>query len=291
MSVPVPESNLSHPRSPGSTQRLTRHDSRARLSLFSLSSRMSPMSQTALDRRRTALPDAEPWTGRRDEPIRDEAAAFRVRLVDDAEPAGSLGAKRVLDATLAAIGLVLSAPIWIALAAAIKLEDGGPIFFTQTRVGKHGEPFRAIKFRSMVDGNHDAVKGHPDGDLVTSLGAFMRKCALDELPQLWNILRGDMSLVGPRALPPAESARENGGRPVKLSRIPGYTYRHKVRPGLTGIAQVRAPRDIPYRCKFRYDCFYVRKRSLLLDLRLIARSLWVSFAGKWREVGKSRETT
>lgn len=249
------------------------------------------MPETAIDRHRTAQPRTEIWRQEDEVPLREERDTLRVHVASEAEPAGDAMLKRVLDALLAAIGLLLSVPIWGVLAAAIKLEDGGPIFFTQTRVGKDGEPFRAIKFRSMVDGEHDAVKGHPDGHLITSVGSFMRKCALDELPQLLNILKGDMSFVGPRALPPEESARENGGRPVKLSAIPGYFFRHRVRPGLTGIAQVRAPRDIPYRHKFRYDCFYVRKRSFLLDVRLIVRSLVVSFTGKWREVGKTEATT
>lgn len=257
------------------------------------------VSETVLDRRRAARPRARTEQGRSTEGWTDDGrvrldegtTTVRLRVPFDAEPAGNLWAKRGLDALLAAIGLLLSAPIWGVLAAAIKLEDGGPVFFTHTRVGKDGNVFRAIKFRSMVDGDHQAVKGHPDDELITSVGHFMRKCALDELPQLLNILKGDMSLVGPRALPPEESAQENGGRPMDLAEIPGYVFRHRVRPGLTGIAQVRAPRHIPYRHKFRYDCFYVRKRNFLLDLRLIARSLWVSVTGKWREVGESEETT
>ncbi|HKK07626.1 MAG TPA: sugar transferase, partial [Gemmatimonadota bacterium] len=107
-----------------------------------------------------------------------------------------------------------------------------------------------------------------------------------ELPQLWNIFRGDMSFVGPRALMPAEAEPGGDGRPVRLEDVPGYRERHSVRPGLTGVAQVHAARDLPRRDKFRYDLLYVRTRTLGLDVRLIARSVWISLRGAWPEVGK-----
>jgi lipopolysaccharide/colanic/teichoic acid biosynthesis glycosyltransferase len=108
----------------------------------------------------------------------------------------------------------------------------------------------------------------------------MRATAMDELPQLWNIFRGDMSFVGPRALRPGE-IEIDGDRPVPLEAVPGYADRIIVRPGLTGIAQVYAPRDISRRSKFRYDRLYIRRRSFVLDIRLILLSFWISFRGTW----------
>jgi lipopolysaccharide/colanic/teichoic acid biosynthesis glycosyltransferase len=108
---------------------------------------------------------------------------------------------------------------------------------------------------------------------------------MDELPQLWNILRGDMSFVGPRALMREEIEVGAGGARVPLAAIAGYAARHRVRPGLTGIAQIYADRDIPRRHKFRYDLLYIRRRSLALDLRLIALSLWITLRGTWERRG------
>lgn len=191
--------------------------------------------------------------------------------------------KRALDAALASFGLVLSAPLWLVLASAIKLEDGGPVFFTQERVGKGGRIFRALKFRSMRQ-DAEAATGPlqaRDGDVrITRVGRLMRATAMDELPQLWNICRGDMSFVGPRALRPGEIEME-GGAPVALEAVPGYARRIAVRPGLTGVAQVYAARDIPRRHKFRYDALYIRRRSVSLDVRLILLSFWISFRGTW----------
>ena len=191
--------------------------------------------------------------------------------------------KRSFDAMLASIGLAISFPLWCVIALAINLEDGGPIFYTQERVGRDGRVFHAFKFRSM---HHDAERAtgplqarHGDGR-VTRVGRVMRATAMDELPQLWNILRGDMSFVGPRALRPGEIELE-GGAPVPLEAVQGYADRIVVRPGLTGVAQVYAPRDISRRSKFRYDRLYIRRRSLALDMRLILLSFWISFRGTW----------
>jgi lipopolysaccharide/colanic/teichoic acid biosynthesis glycosyltransferase len=196
--------------------------------------------------------------------------------------------KRIFDAALASIGLALSAPVSLMCASLIKLEDGGPVFYTQERVGLGGRTFRALKFRSM---RPDAEAGTGplqarDGDArVTRIGRIMRATAMDELPQLWNILRGDMSFVGPRALRPGEIERE-GDRLVALEAVPGYGRRIGVRPGLTGIAQVYAPRDISRRDKFKYDALYVRQQSFWLDIRLILLSFWISFRGTWESRGR-----
>jgi len=121
---------------------------------------------------------------------------------------------------------------------------------------------------------------------VTRVGRLIRPMALDELPQLWSILKGDMSLVGPRALAPEEVVRL-GEPPVRMSDVPGFEERSSVRPGLTGLAQTLLPPDAPHREKFERDLEYIRNRSLLLDIRLIAASVWTSLRGAWPDVGRS----
>ena len=196
--------------------------------------------------------------------------------------------KRLFDAVLAAVGLAVSAPIWLACACAIRIEDGGPVFYSQDRVGRDGQIFRVLKFRSMRE---DAEQGTgpmqagPADARITRTGRLMRSTAMDELPQLWNILRGDMSFVGPRALRPGEIEAE-GGSPIALESVPGYGRRIVVPPGLTGLAQVYAARDVPRRQKFRYDTLYVRRQSLGLDIRLILLSFWISFRGTWESRGR-----
>lgn len=196
--------------------------------------------------------------------------------------------KRAFDVVLASFGLVLAAPVCALLAALIKLEDGGPVFFTQPRAGLGGRPFRVWKLRSMrpdADALSGALQARHGDPRVTRVGRLMRGTAMDELPQLWNILRGDMSFVGPRALLPGEIERE-GDALVKLEDVPGYEERIRVRPGLTGIAQVYAPRDASRRNKFRYDRVYVNSRSRTLDLRLILLSFYISLRGTWEARGQ-----
>jgi lipopolysaccharide/colanic/teichoic acid biosynthesis glycosyltransferase len=191
--------------------------------------------------------------------------------------------KRAFDVALSGIGLIISSPLWAVLAAAIKLEDGGAIFFTQARVGRGGEIFQAFKFRSMrpdAEAEVGALQAMAGDPRVTRIGRLMRATAMDELPQLWNIFRGDMSFVGPRALRPGE-IEAVGQTFVPLEAVPGYASRVTVRPGLTGIAQIYAPRDIARRDKFRYDLLYIRRQSFPLDLRLILLSFWISFLGTW----------
>jgi lipopolysaccharide/colanic/teichoic acid biosynthesis glycosyltransferase len=197
--------------------------------------------------------------------------------------------KRAFDMALAGAGLLLSAPLWGIVAAMIKLEDGGPILFTQERVGLGGHPFTTLKFRSMrpdAEAATGAVQATERDPRVTSIGRFMRATAMDELPQLWNIFRGDMSFVGPRALRPGEIEADSGGRLTKLEDVPGFEHRIKVRPGLTGIAQVYARRDLPRRQKFRYDRLYVNRGSFALDVRLILLSFWISVHGTWEVRGR-----
>lgn len=196
--------------------------------------------------------------------------------------------KRVFDMALAGLGLALSAPLWALLALAIKLEDGGPVFYRQERVGLGGQRFPSLKFRSMIQdaeqrfGPLQAGQADPR---VTRVGRWLRATAMDELPQLWNIFRGDMSFVGPRALMPAEIEVNGRSELVPLEAIPGYRERHLARPGLTGLAQIYADRDVPRRQKFRYDLLYLRRQSLRLDLGLILLSFWISFRGRWEHRG------
>jgi lipopolysaccharide/colanic/teichoic acid biosynthesis glycosyltransferase len=195
-----------------------------------------------------------------------------------------MSAKRAFDVLLAGTGLVISSPLWALFAAAIKLETPGPVFYAQSRVGERGRVFNALKFRSMVQdaecgvGPVQAVSHDPR---VTRVGRLMRATAMDELPQLWNIFRGDMSFVGPRALRPEEIEVDAAGAQVPLQAIPGFAERSTVVPGLTGIAQIYARRDIPRRQKFRFDRLYIRRQSFGLDLRLIALSFWITFRGTW----------
>jgi lipopolysaccharide/colanic/teichoic acid biosynthesis glycosyltransferase len=196
--------------------------------------------------------------------------------------------KRMFDVTLAGAGLLLSAPLWALIAAAVKCEDGGPVFFTQPRVGKGGAAFTAYKFRSMVPaaGAGAPTQAVEDDPRVTRVGRLLRATAMDELPQLWNIFRGDMSFVGPRPLAPGEIEIHGDGRSVPLHAVRGYEARHAVRPGLTGLTQVFAPRDIPRANKFRLDLLYVRRAGFWLDLRLVALSFWITFRGRWEHRGQ-----
>jgi lipopolysaccharide/colanic/teichoic acid biosynthesis glycosyltransferase len=197
--------------------------------------------------------------------------------------------KRLLDVTLSGLGLLASMPIWAAIAVAVKLEDGGPVFYTQDRVGEGGRIFTVFKFRSMVpnaESGVGAIQASKNDPRVTRIGRLMRATAMDELPQLWNIFRGDMSFVGPRALRPSEIETTAEGELVSMADIPGYLERSQLRPGLTGVAQIYAPRDVPRRHKFRYDRLYASQQGFSLDVRLILVSFWITFRGKWEHASK-----
>ena len=198
-------------------------------------------------------------------------------------------AKRVLDVTLAGVGLLLSLPLWGLIALAIKWEDGGPVFFRDQRVGQGGRVFNVLKFRTMVP-DADLLFGPKqaaeDDPRITRVGRLLRATAMDELPQLWNIFTGDLSFVGPRALRPGEIHNRGDEQMVLLESVPGYHERHAVPPGLTGVAQIYADRDIPPRQKFRYDRLYIRRQSFWLDVRLILLSFWITFRGRWEYRGR-----
>ena len=192
--------------------------------------------------------------------------------------------KRTFDFFLALIGLFVSLPPWLIFCLAIWFEDRGPIYYTQERVGKNAHIFKSIKFRSM---RPDAEKGigpvqAKDNDpRVTRIGKFLRKTAMDELPQLLNILKGDMSFVGPRALRPTEIESNGSSGAVPIFQVPGFKERSSVLPGLTGVAQVLASRNLSREEKFRYDLWYIDNMSFWLDIKLIAKSILVTLKAKW----------
>lgn len=197
--------------------------------------------------------------------------------------------KRPFDMCLAGLGLLLSAPLWGAAALAIKLEDDGPVFFRQERWGQGKHPIRVYKFRTMVQNANPAgvtVQATVDDPRITRVGKILRATAFDEIPQLLNIWKGEMSFVGPRALPMNERQVQEDGAELPDEQVPGFEARLQVRPGLTGIAQIWAPRDVPRRHKFKYDLLYLKKQSFGLDLKLIALSFWITFWARWEARGE-----
>jgi len=205
------------------------------------------------------------------------------------EGRGSTAIKRLFDTALSAGGLLVSAPLWCVIPLAIKVEDGGPIFFPQERVGRDGRVFCALKFRSMypdAEKLSGPVQAAADDPRVTRVGRVLRATAMDELPQLVNILRGDMSFVGPRPLRPGEVDVRGDGQLIALDQIPGYQERHAIRPGLTGLTQVYAPRDISRTSKFRLDRLYMKRAGFWLDVRLILMSFWITGRGQWEARGR-----
>lgn len=192
--------------------------------------------------------------------------------------------KRLFDIVLSFLGLIFSSPLWILFGLAIILEDGLPIFYLQERVGRGGMTFKAIKFRSMIkdaEENTGPVQAVENDPRVTKVGKVLRATAMDELPQLLNILKGDMSFVGPRALRPREKEVYGSPDEINIENVPGYKERLAVRPGLTGMAQVYLPTDALRGEKFQYDLLYIKKQSFILDLKLIFVSFWITFRGKW----------
>ena len=167
--------------------------------------------------------------------------------------------KRPTDILLSALGLVALAPVMAAVAVAVAVALGRPVFFRQERPGLHGKPFRLIKFRTMLDAVDSQGNPLDDAQRLTRFGRFLRASSLDELPELWNILKGDMSLVGPR--------------PLLMQYLPLYTpeqaRRHDVRPGLTGWSQVNGRNALGWPEKLALDVWYVDNRCFRLDLRIL----------------------
>jgi lipopolysaccharide/colanic/teichoic acid biosynthesis glycosyltransferase len=162
-------------------------------------------------------------------------------------------------------------------------------FYFQERVGKKGRIFRAMKFRSMIkDAEKESgpVQAVEDDPRVTRTCRILRATAMDEIPQLVNILKGDMSFVEPGALRPKEKEVHGNPEEIDIEKIPGYDQRLAVRPGLTGMSQVYLPTDALRKEKFKYDLLYIRQQSFLLDLKLIFLSFWITFRGKWESRDK-----
>jgi lipopolysaccharide/colanic/teichoic acid biosynthesis glycosyltransferase len=193
-----------------------------------------------------------------------------------------------LEAALAVIGLAALAPVCVLVALAVWLEDRGAVLIRQTRVGRGGVPFHVIKFRTMRPFVHvDMQRQATVTDTrITRVGRVLRAMALDEIPQLLNVVRGDMSFVGPRALLPQEIEVDPRSHYHRIEEVPNYHVRISVTPGLTGLAQVYAPRDISRQRKFKYDALYVHRMSLWLDLRLIVLSIFISVTGRWPRRGR-----
>ena len=192
--------------------------------------------------------------------------------------------KRPLDVALSFLMLLLSAPVSILVAVLIKLEDGGPIFYRQRRWGRYGEPFSVLKFRTMIaeaDRKFGLKQAVENDQRITKVGRLLRAMGLDELPQVINILRGEMSFVGPRALAVGEIIYDEAGNRLEYEQVRGFIERLAVRPGLTSVATIFIAKDSVAQRKFRYDLLYIQKQSLRLDVHLIALSFWISFRGKW----------
>ncbi len=191
--------------------------------------------------------------------------------------------RRVIDILVSALALALSSPILLAAALAVKLDSRGPAFYRQRRSGLHGAQFDMLKLRTMVDGAEHVGAGLAvnAGDArITRVGAFLRRTSLDELPNLVNVLRGEMSLIGPRPTLPAQVAQYTERQRARLS----------LKPGITGWAQVNGRASLPWSERIELDLYYVEHRSLLLDLRILARTpllvlggggLYKGAAGGW----------
>ena len=171
--------------------------------------------------------------------------------------------KRLLDIIIASIALILLSPLYAFVSYKVKKNLGSPVLFRQVRPGLHGKPFEMIKFRTMKDATDKAGNALPDSERLTEFGKKLRASSLDELPELWNVFKGDMSLVGPR--------------PLLMEYLPLYNdeqaKRHDVRPGMTGHAQVNGRNAIGWEEKFKLDTWYVENRSTLLDFKIMFKTV------------------
>lgn len=178
--------------------------------------------------------------------------------------------KRALDFIVAAVGLVVALPFLLLVTLAVRIDLGTPVLFRQQRPGLHGRPFTMFKFRTMKDAVDADGNPLPDAQRLTPLGRLLRATSLDELPELWNVLKGDMSLVGPR--------------PLLMEYLPLYTpeqaRRHEVRPGITGWAQVHGRNALSWEERLAMDVWYVDHRSFMLDLKILWLTLAAVFSGR-----------
>jgi sugar transferase EpsL len=176
--------------------------------------------------------------------------------------------KRLFDILVSASALLLLWPVLLVIAVLVRLNLGAPVLFSQMRPGLNAKPFRMYKFRTMRNATDGQGNPLPDSQRLTSFGRFLRAASLDELPELWNVLCGDMSLVGPR--------------PLLMEYLPLYSTRqarrHEVRPGITGWAQINGRNALSWQQKFEHDVWYVENNSYLLDLRILWMTLRAVFA-------------
>ena len=183
--------------------------------------------------------------------------------------------KRTIDILVSIIGIIITAPIMLLTAMAIKVESPGPVIFSQTRLGKHGQEFTIYKFRSMVENAEEhtgAVWAQENDSRITNVGKFIRKTRIDELPQFFNILKGNMTLVGPRPERPCLTEEFH-------DEYCGFKSRLLVKPGVTGLAQVKGGYELTPGQKLRFDKLYIKQRSLLLDLEIMVRTAVVMIVG------------
>lgn len=187
--------------------------------------------------------------------------------------------KRMLDVAVAGLALLLTSPLHLLCALAVGATSGRPIYFTQERAGTNNVPFRLFKFRTMLIGTHEASGGYPTEAMITPVGRLMRKTSLDEVPQLMNILRGDMSIVGPRPTLPEQATRYS----------PRQRGRLAVRPGLTGLAQVRYRNSAPWSVRIESDLEYIEKVSFWNDLKIVAVTIPAVISGGTVKTGQTAE--
>lgn len=182
---------------------------------------------------------------------------------------GSRASKRVIDVVACLVAAPLVLVVCAVVAVAVRLSMGSPVLFRQKRAGLHGQVFELLKFRTMTDERDESGRLLPDDKRLTRLGKFLRSTSLDELPQLWNVLRGEMSLVGPRPVVREELMRYGRNAAFYLS----------VKPGLTGLWQVTGRNDVSYRRRVVLDVYYIRKQNLLLDCYILFKTPSVVFGG------------
>ena len=186
--------------------------------------------------------------------------------------------KRPFDIFFASAVLLLSIPIFLMVCIVLFIE-GRKIFFVQERWGRYGKRIKVIKFRTMFPKAADNIQASPNDPRITKIGNFLRKTGIDELPQVINVLKGEMSIVGPRPLPINEKQVQDTN-PLPDDKIPGFSVRIKAKPGITGLSQILLRRNTTREQKYKYDIYYMKKLSLLMDIRIILKTIKIAIMRK-----------